>query len=74
VTRATILNLAKTRVKNDTTVMVSNMHNRHKLHGQMRNKRNIREIKRVRIKSAMSSNKKAIHQQSERLDGDKKDA
>jgi hypothetical protein len=44
-TRAMILNIAKIRVKNDTTVMVSNLPSRHKLHGQIRNKRNIRDMK-----------------------------
>jgi hypothetical protein len=40
------------------TVMVSNLPSRYKLHGQIRNKRNIRDMKRVRGKSALSSNKK----------------
>jgi hypothetical protein len=38
--------------------MVSDLPNRHKLHGQIRNKRNISDIKRVRGKSALLSNKK----------------
>jgi hypothetical protein len=42
-THATILNIAKIRVKNDTTVMISNLPSRHKLHGQIGNKRNIRD-------------------------------
>jgi hypothetical protein len=45
-------------VKNGTTVMVNNLPNRHKLHGQIRNKRNIRDMKRVRTKCALSSNRK----------------
>jgi hypothetical protein len=53
-----ILNIAKIRVKNDTTVMVSNLSSRHKLHGQIENKRNIRDIKRVRTKRALSSSRK----------------
>jgi hypothetical protein len=57
-TRATILNIAKIRVKNDTTVMVSNLPSKHKLHGQIRNKRNIRNTKRVRTKSASFNNRK----------------
>jgi hypothetical protein len=57
-TRATILNIAKIRVKNDTTVMVSNLPSRHKLHGQIGNKRNISDMKRVRTKHALSSNRK----------------
>jgi hypothetical protein len=40
------------------TVMVSNLTSRHKLHGQIGNKRNIRNIKRVKTKSALSSNRK----------------
>jgi hypothetical protein len=46
-TRATILNIAKIRVKNDTTVIVSNLPSRHKLHDQIGNKRNIRDIKKL---------------------------
>jgi hypothetical protein len=57
-THATILNIAKIRDKNDTTVMVSNLPSRHKLHGQIRNKGYIRDMKRVRIKRALSSNRK----------------
>jgi hypothetical protein len=40
------------------TVMVSDLPNRHELHGQIRNKRNIRDMKRVRRKSALSSYRK----------------
>jgi hypothetical protein len=58
VTSATILNVAKIKIKNNTTVMVSDLSNRHKLHPQIRNKRNIRNMKRVRTKRAMSSNRK----------------
>jgi molybdate-binding protein len=62
VTIAMILNITKIRIKNNTTVMVSDMLRRHKLYGQIGNKRNIRDMKRVRRKSAMSSNrKKGIH-------------
>jgi hypothetical protein len=57
-THATILNIAKIRDKNDMTVMVSNLPSRHKLHGQIRNKGYIRDMKRVRIKRALSSNRK----------------
>jgi hypothetical protein len=53
-----ILNIANIRIKNNTTVMVRDLPNRHELHGQIRNKRNIRDIKRVRRKSALSSYKK----------------
>jgi hypothetical protein len=53
-----ILNIAKIRVKNDTTVMISNLPSRHKLHGQIGNKRNIRDMKKVRTKRALSSNRK----------------
>jgi hypothetical protein len=48
VTSATILNIANIRIKNNTTVMVSDLPSRHELHGQIRNKRNIRDMKRVR--------------------------
>jgi hypothetical protein len=58
VTIAMILNIANIRVKNNTTVMVSDLPSRHELHGQIRNKRNIRDIKRVRKKSVLSSYKK----------------
>jgi hypothetical protein len=55
---ATILNIANIRIKNNTTIMVSDLPNRHELHGQIRNKRNIRDMKRVRRKSALSSYRK----------------
>jgi hypothetical protein len=38
--------------------MVYDLSSRHKLHGQIRNKRNIWDIKRVRTKRALSSNRK----------------
>jgi hypothetical protein len=38
--------------------MVSDLPSRHELHGQIRNKRNIRDMKRVRRKSALSSYRK----------------
>jgi hypothetical protein len=57
-----ILNIANIRIKNNTTVMVSDLPSRHKLHDQIRNKRSIRDMirdmKRVRGKSALSSNRK----------------
>jgi hypothetical protein len=55
-TSVTILNITNIRIKNNTIVMVSDLPSRLKLYGQIRNKRNIRDIKRVRGKSAMSSN------------------
>jgi hypothetical protein len=55
-THATILNIAKIRVKDDTTIMISNLPSRHKLYGQIGNKTNIRDMKRVRTKCALSSN------------------
>jgi hypothetical protein len=58
VTYATILNIGKIRIKNDTTVIVNNLPNRYKLYGQIGNKRNIKNIKIVRTKSAMLSNRK----------------
>jgi hypothetical protein len=58
VTHLTILNIVKIRSKNDTIVMVSNLPIKHKLHNQVENKRNIRNMKRVRIKSALTSNSK----------------
>jgi hypothetical protein len=45
-------------ILNNTTVIVSDLPSRHKLHGQIRNKRNIRDTKRGRGKSALSSNRK----------------
>jgi hypothetical protein len=48
------LNIAKITIKNDMTVMVYNLPSRHKLHGQVGNKRNIKDIKRVRTKSDVS--------------------
>jgi hypothetical protein len=53
-----ILNIANIMIKDNTIVMVSDLPSRYKLHGQIRNKRNIRDIKRVRGNSALSSNRK----------------
>jgi hypothetical protein len=58
VTRLMILNIVKIRIKNDTIVMVSNLPVKHKLHGQVENKRNIINMKRVRAKSALPNNSK----------------
>jgi hypothetical protein len=58
VTSATILNITNIRVKNHMTVMISDLPSRHELHGQIRNKRNIMDMKRVRRKSALSSYRK----------------
>jgi hypothetical protein len=58
VTNAMILNIANIRVKNNMIVMVSDLPSRHELHGQIKNKRNIRDMKRVRRKSALSSYRK----------------
>jgi hypothetical protein len=58
VTSVMILNIANIRIKENTTVMVSDLPSRHKLHGLIRNKRNIRDIKRVREKRALPSNRK----------------
>jgi hypothetical protein len=58
VTSATILNIGKIGIKNNTTVMINDMSNKHKLHGQNRNKKNIREMKRVKTKSVLPSNRK----------------
>jgi hypothetical protein len=58
VTNATILNIANIKIKNNTTVMVSDLPSRHEMHGQIRNKRNIRDMKGVRRKSALSSYRK----------------
>jgi hypothetical protein len=58
VTSAMILNIANIRIKNNMTVMVSDLPSRYELHGQIRNKRNIRDMKRVRRKSALSSYRK----------------
>jgi hypothetical protein len=51
----TILNIANVRIKNNMTVMVSDLPSRHELYGQIRNKRNIRDMKRLRRKSALPS-------------------
>jgi hypothetical protein len=58
VTSAMILNIANIRIKNNTTVMVSDLPSRHELHGQIGNKKNIRDMKRVRRKSVISSYRK----------------
>jgi hypothetical protein len=53
-----ILNIANIMIKNNTAVMISDLPSRHKLHGQIENKRNIKDMKRVREKSALFSNGK----------------
>jgi hypothetical protein len=53
-----ILNIANIKIKNNTTIMVSDVPSRHKMHAKIRNKRYIRDMKRVRGKSALSSNTK----------------
>jgi hypothetical protein len=53
-----ILNIANIWIKNNMTVMVNDLTSRHKLHGQIRNKRNTRNMKRERTKCALSSNRK----------------
>jgi hypothetical protein len=58
VTSATILNIENIKIKNNTTIMANDLPSRHELHGQIRNKRNIRDMKRVRGKSAPSKNRK----------------
>jgi hypothetical protein len=58
VTSATILNIANIGVKNNTTVMVSDLPSRHEPHGQIMNKRNIKDMKRVKRKSGLSSYRK----------------
>jgi hypothetical protein len=58
VTSVTILNIVKIRIKDNMIVMVSDLSTKHKLHGQISNKRIIRDMKRVRIKCALSSNRK----------------
>jgi hypothetical protein len=58
VTSATILDIAKIRIKNSTTVMISDLPSRHKLHGRIGNNRNIRDMKRIRTKSVLPSNRK----------------
>jgi hypothetical protein len=40
-----ILDIANIRIKNNTIVMISDLPSKHKLHGQIRNKRNIRDMK-----------------------------
>jgi copper(I)-binding protein len=63
VTSAMILNIANIRIKNNMIVMVSDLPSRHELHGQIRNKRNIMDMKKVRRKSVLSSyRKRGIHQ------------
>jgi hypothetical protein len=57
-TSATILNIANIRIKNNTTIIVSDLPSRHELHGQIGNKRNIIDMKRVRRKSVLSSYRK----------------
>jgi hypothetical protein len=57
-TCVTILTIVKIRVKNDMTVMVTILPSRHELHGEIGNKRNIKDMKRVRTKCALSSNRK----------------
>jgi hypothetical protein len=48
-------------LKSNMIVMVSDLLSRHELHGQIRNKRNIRDMKTIRRKSALSSYREGIH-------------
>jgi hypothetical protein len=48
VTRVSVLNITKNRIKNNTTVMISKLASGHKVHGYMRHKRNINDMERVR--------------------------
>jgi hypothetical protein len=74
-TRATIMNIVKIRVKNDTTFMISNLLSRHKLHGQIRNKRSIRGMKKSQNKACpVQQLKEGNHRWYEQCNGDKKDA
>jgi hypothetical protein len=73
VTSAMILNIANIRVKNNMIIMVSDLPRRHELHGQIRNKRNIRDMERVKRKSVIFSYKKeGIHRRYEQYNDDKK--
>jgi hypothetical protein len=58
VTSATMINITKIRIKNNMTVMISDLLNKHKLYDQIRDKRNIRDMKKVRTKSTLPSNRK----------------
>lgn len=55
-THVSILDITKVKIKNNTTIMISNLANRQELHGQIRNKRNISNMKRVRHKGIMTKN------------------
>jgi hypothetical protein len=66
-----ILNIANIKIKNSTTVMVSDLPNRHELHGQIRNKRNIRDMKRVRKKCPVQLQKEGIYRRYEQCNADK---
>jgi hypothetical protein len=58
VTSATMINITKIRIKNNMTVMISDLLNKHKLYDQIRDKRNIRDMKKVRTKSTLPSKRK----------------
>jgi hypothetical protein len=55
---ATILNRTKVRIKNDTTIMISNLASREKLQVKLRYMRNGRHMKTRNIKSALANYRK----------------
>jgi hypothetical protein len=71
VTSATILNIANIKIKNNMTVMVSDLPSRHELHGQIRNKRNIRDMKESEKECPVQLQKEGIHRRYEQCNGEK---
>jgi hypothetical protein len=72
VTSATILNIVNIRIKNNTTVMVSDLPSRHELYGQIRNKRNIRDERSQKKECPVQPQKEGIHRQYEQCNGENK--
>jgi hypothetical protein len=74
VTSSTILNIANIRIKKNTIVMINNLPSRHKLYGQIRNKRNIRDIKKSQRKECLvQQQKEGIHRRYKQCNDGKND-
>jgi hypothetical protein len=71
VTSATILNIANIRIKNNTTVMVSDLPDRHELHDQIRNKRHQGHEKSQKKECPVQLQKEGIHRRYEQCNGEK---
>jgi hypothetical protein len=68
------MNIANIRINNNTTVMVSDLPSRHKLHGQIRNRRNFRDKKSPRKECPVQQQKEGIYRRYEQCNDSKTNA